>query len=220
VLVAGRVFTVAQQKGGAGKTTLVAHLAVSWSERGRRIAVIDIDPQASLTRWVEMRRAVRNGAEPGFSFVSLAGWRLAAEAERLAREHDGVLIDSPPHAETEARIAVRAASLVVIPVQPSPMDLWATKPTLELALRERRPSILVINRMPPRARLAADMTAKLAALGVGVATATLGNRVAFAETLAEGHGVSEVEPGSPAAQEIAAVGEELWQRAGSDPAGI
>lgn len=208
----GHVFTVAQQKGGAGKTTLVAHLAVSWSGRGRRTAVIDIDPQASLTRWVEVRRSVRNGDDVGFTFVTLAGWRLAAEAERLAREHDAVLIDSPPHAETEARIAVRAASLVVIPVQPSPMDLWATKPTLELALRERRRSLLVVNRMPPRARLAEDMTAKLTALGVGVAVATLGNRVAFAESLADGFGVSESEPGSVAAQEIAAVGEEIWER--------
>jgi chromosome partitioning protein len=207
------VFTVAQQKGGAGKTTLVAHLAVSWSERGRRVAVIDIDPQASLTRWAEVRRTARNGGDLGFTFVSLAGWRLASEAERLAREHDAVLIDSPPHAETEARIAVRAATLVVIPVQPSPMDLWATRPTLELALRERRRSLLVINRMPPRARLAGDMAAKLATLGIGVATATLGNRIAFAETLAEGRGVSEAEPGSVAAQEIAAVGDEVWAQA-------
>lgn len=214
----GRVFTVAQQKGGAGKTTLVAHLAVSWSGRGRRTAVIDIDPQASLTRWVEVRRAARDGEDIGFTFVTLAGWRLAAEAERLAREHDAVLIDSPPHAETEARIAVRAASLVVIPVQPSPMDLWATKPTLELALRERRPSLLVVNRMPSRARLAEDMTAKLSALGVSVAAATLGNRVAFAESLVDGFGVSEAEPGSVAAQEIAAVGEEIWERRDAAPA--
>lgn len=213
----GRVFTVAQQKGGAGKTTLVAHLAVSWSERARRVAVIDIDPQASLTRWIEVRRTARNGGDLGFTFVALAGWRLAAEAERLAREHDAVLIDSPPHAETEARIAVRAATLVVIPVQPSPMDLWATRPTLELALRERRRSLLVINRMPPRARLAGDMAAKLATLGIDVATATLGNRIAFAETLAEGRGVSEAEPGSVAAQEIAALGDEVWARAEGAP---
>lgn len=211
--MAGRVITVAQQKGGAGKTTLVAHLAVSWSGKGRRIAVVDIDPQASLTQWVAIRRTTRADGEAGFTFVSLAGWRLAAEVERLAREHDAVLIDSPPHAETEARIAVRAASLVVIPVQPSPMDLWATKPTLELALRERRPALLVVNRMPARARLADDVTAKLAALGLGVASATLGNRIAFAETLAGGYGVSEAEPASAAAEEIAAVGDEVWQRA-------
>lgn len=212
--MAGRVFTVAQQKGGAGKTTIVAHLAVFWSGLGRTVAVVDIDPQASLARWVEVRRQARaeNGGI-GFTFSQIAGWRLAGEAERLERDHDVVLIDSAPHAETEARIAVRAAALVIVPVQPSPMDLWATRPTLELALAERRPSLLVINRMPSRARLAAEMTDKLAGLGIGVAATTLGNRVAFAESLADGAGVSESEPGSTAANEIAALGMEIWARA-------
>lgn len=213
--MAGRVFTVAQQKGGAGKTTLVAHLAAYWSGLGRSVAVIDIDPQGSLSRWVEMRRRTRvDDGDIGFTFSQITGWRLAGEAERLARDHEAVLIDSPPHAATEARIAVRAATLVIVPVQPSPMDLWATQPTLELAVGERRPSLLVINRMPSRARLATDIAEKLATLGIGVASATLGNRIAFAETLADGAGVSEVEPGSSAASEIAAVGEEIWTRAG------
>jgi chromosome partitioning protein len=211
--VAGRVFTIAQQKGGAGKTTLVAHLATMWSGLGRSVAAIDIDPQASLTRWVEMRRSMRNGQDIGFTFSQIAGWRLAGEVDRLARDHEIVLIDSPPHAATEARIAVRAASLVVVPVQPSPMDLWATKPTLELAREERRPAVLVINRMPSRGRLATDMVEKLGALGIGVARATLGNRVAYAESLADGQGVSESEPGSFATLEITALGTELWERA-------
>jgi chromosome partitioning protein len=212
--VTARVFTIAQQKGGAGKTTLAAHLAVAWIGQGRRVAVIDIDPQASLSRWVEMRRASRQGQNLGFTFSQISGWRLAAEAERLAREHDAVLIDSPPHAETEARIAVRAASLVVVPVQPSPMDLWATRPTLELAQSERRPAILVVNRMPSRGRLATEMIDKLATLGIGVAHSTLGNRVAYAESLAEGLGVCESEPSSAAALEITVLGQELWDRAG------
>jgi len=212
-LLAGKVFTVAQQKGGAGKTTLVAHLAVFWSGIGRTVAVVDIDPQASLTRWVEVRRQARQENGVGFTFSQIAGWRLAAEAERLQRGHDVVLIDSAPHAETEARIAVRAAALVIVPVQPSPMDLWATRPTLELALAERRPSLLVVNRMPSRARLAMDMADKLAGLGISVATTTLGNRIAFAESLADGAGVTEAEPGSSAANEIAALGIEILARA-------
>jgi chromosome partitioning protein len=205
-----RIFTVAQQKGGAGKTTLVAHLAVSWSSQGRSVALIDIDPQGSLSLWVQQRRDAQNGEDLGFTFSQITGWRLAAEVDRLAREHEAVLIDSPPHAATEARIAVRAASLVIVPVQPSPMDLWATKPTLELAWSERRPVFLVVNRMPARSRLATDMVEKLTALNIGVARSTLGNRVAFAETLALGKGVSEAEPGSPAAQEISALGQEIW----------
>ncbi len=206
------MFTVAQQKGGAGKTTLVAHLAVFWSRQGHRVALIDIDPQGSLNHWAALRRQRLDDGDIGFTFSQIAGWRLAAEAERLAADHDAVLIDSPPHAETEARIAVRAATLVVVPVQPSPMDLWATRPTLELARAERRPTLLVVNRMPSRARLASDMVAKLTGLGIGVAASALGNRIAFAETMAEGAGVSEVEPNSAAALEIEALGREIWER--------
>jgi chromosome partitioning protein len=211
----GTVFTIAQQKGGAGKTTLVAHLAAHWCGQDRRVAVIDIDPQASLTRWVEMRRTTLNGQDIGFTFSQIAGWRLAAEVERQAADHDVVLIDSPPHAQTEARIAVRAATLVVVPVQPSPMDLWATKPTLELARAERRPAMLVVNRMPSRGRLAGEMIDKLAALDISVARATLGNRIAYAESLADGYGVSESEPGSSAALEVAAIAQELLEKAAS-----
>lgn len=213
--MSARIFTVAQQKGGAGKTTLVAHLAVSWSQQGRRMAVVDIDPQGSLSQWVEQRRTACAGDDIGFTFSQITGWRLAAEVERLARDHDAVLIDSPPHAETEARIAVRAAALVIVPLQPSPMDLWATRPTLELARAERRPVLLVVNRMPARSRLAGEMSERLAALEIGVARTTLGNRVAFAESLALGRGVSEAEPSSAAAQEIAALAHEIWDRSNS-----
>ncbi|WP_042695744.1 ParA family protein, partial [Azospirillum sp. B506] len=117
----GKVFTVAQQKGGAGKTTLAAHLAIAWAQLGHKVATVDIDPQGSLTRWHAVR-AEATGGQPGFTHVQITGWRTQAEVEKLARSHDIVVVDSPPHAQTEARIAVRAATLVVAPVQPSPMD--------------------------------------------------------------------------------------------------
>ena len=69
--------------------------------------------------------------------LQVTGWRAASEIERQAGENDVVIVDTPPHAETEARIAVRNAHLAVVPVQPNPMDVWATKPTLEMAAREK-----------------------------------------------------------------------------------
>ena len=130
--MAGLVITVAQRKGGAGKTTLAAQLAVVWAGQGARVAVLDIDPQGSLGAWVDLRR-VRLGIEAiGFEFAALPGWRAAQWIEDRARSADLVVIDGPPHAETEAQIAVRAASLVLIPVQPSPLDLWATAVTLKM----------------------------------------------------------------------------------------
>jgi len=208
--MAATIITIAQQKGGAGKTTLAAHLALAWAAT-LRVAVIDIDPQASLATWFERRRA-RAGMPPGIEVAALGGWRVAAEVERQARSRDIVVIDSAPHAETEARIAVRAASLVLVPVQPSPMDVWATRPTLELARQERVPALLVLNRVPARANLTEAMAAELAALGAPVAETQIGNRVALASALAEGRGILEAAPTSRAAAEIAALAAEVLRR--------
>jgi chromosome partitioning protein len=210
--MAGTVITIAQQKGGAGKTTLCAHLALAWALSGKRVAVIDIDPQASLSAWHAMRREQLEG-DSAFDFHAVTGWRVQGEVERQAREHDVVLIDGPPHAETEARISVRAADLVVVPVQPSPMDVWATKPTLDLAKQEKKPVLLVLNRVPPRANLTDAMLEKLAELGAPIAVSRIGNRVALANAMAEGRSVHEVAPGSRAAEEIHALAREILRKA-------
>lgn len=206
--MAAKIITIAQQKGGAGKTTLAAHLALAWAAASR-VAIIDIDPQASLATWFRLRRERLGALAPGIEVAALGGWRVAGEVERQARSHDIVVIDSAPHAETEARIAVRLASLVLVPVQPSPMDVWATRPTLELARQERVPALLVLNRVPARANLTEAMASELDALGVPVATAQIGNRVALASALAEGKGIIEAAPSSRAAEEVAALAREV-----------
>ncbi|HEY2541080.1 MAG TPA: ParA family protein [Stellaceae bacterium] len=123
------MITIAQRKGGAGKTTLAAQLAIAWAKGGARIALLDIDPQGSLAAWVRLRRARLGDAAIGFEFAALPGWRAEQWIGDHARDAGFVIVDSPPHAETEARIAVRVAGLVLIPVQPSPLDLWATEAT-------------------------------------------------------------------------------------------
>ena len=208
--MAAKIITIAQQKGGAGKTTLAAHLAVAWAAIAR-VAVVDIDPQASLSTWFRLRQERRAASVPGIEVAALSGWRITGEVERLAKRHDVVVIDSAPHAEVEARIAVRAASLVLVPVQPSPMDVWATRPTLELARAERVPALVVLNRVPARATLTEAMTAELNALGVPLASARIGNRVALAAALAAGRGILEAAPTSRAAAEIAALAKEVLQ---------
>ena len=206
----GIIIAIAQQKGGAGKTTLAAHLALAWAAH-QRVAIVDIDPQGSLAAWFRLRQA-RLGGDAAIEVAAITGWRVAAEVERQTRANDIVLIDSAPHAETEARIAVRAASLVLVPVQPSPMDVWATQATLDLCREERVPALLVLNRAPSRATLTAMMAAKLGELGAPVAAARIGNRIALAAALAEGKGILEAAPTSPAALEIAALAEEILQR--------
>lgn len=203
------VITVAQQKGGAGKTTLVAQLAAHLAGEGAKVAVLDIDPQQSLTRWHARRKEALKAASAGLDFAESSGWKLAAAVEKLKRNHDWVLIDSPPHAETEARQAVRAADLVLVPLQPSPLDLWATQPTLNLALSEQRQARVVLNRMPPRGRLVDTLRAEIQRASMPAAEATLGNRSAFAHAMTEGLGVTEWEPRGTAADEVRALAAEL-----------
>jgi chromosome partitioning protein len=208
--MAGLVITVAQRKGGAGKTTLAAQLVVAWARQGARVAVLDIDPQGSLAAWVGLRRA-RLGTEAiGFEFAALPGWRAAQWIEDRARAADLVVIDNPPHAETEAQIAVRAAGLVLIPVQPSPLDLWATKATLKMARDERRRTLIVLNRVPPRrSSLTDDIAAELATVGATIAATWIGNRIALTRAMALGSGVSESTGTTLAATEIKALAEEI-----------
>lgn len=200
-----KVITIAQQKGGAGKTTVAAHIAVALSQKGNRVAIVDIDPQGSLGYWHKIREDKFGEGYTGLTFTSMSGWRVGSEVARLRKSQDYVIIDSPPHTETEARTAIRSADLIIIPVQPSPTDLWATKATLDLAKAEKIPVRVVLNRVPANSRLAATIAAELPELS----EVTFGNRVLFASSLMEGRCATEVDPSSMAATEVKALVKEI-----------
>ena len=134
--MSAKILTIAQQKGGAGKTTVVAQLATTYASQKKNVALVDIDPQASLTSWFAERKRTL-GENNRIVLSSVGGWRLKNELDRLKQDFDIILVDAPPHAETEANIAIRYADLLVIPVQPSPMDVWATAPTFKQAKKEK-----------------------------------------------------------------------------------
>lgn len=200
----GRVVTVAQQKGGAGKTTLAVNLAVEFLRRGLTVAVLDTDPQGSLGRWFLARRA-RLG-EAGMEFSTASAWGVGYECEKLKKQVDIVIVDTPPKVDADLRPALREADLVLVPVSESMVDLWATDGVFDLVGREGRRALIVLNRGKAGSRLGVEVATAAALVG-GVATARLGSRVAFARSL--GEGTSVVEERGPGAAEVAALAEEV-----------
>jgi len=212
-----KVITIAQQKGGAGKTTMAAHLAVAWSASGkRRVAIVDIDPQGSLTQWYRVREALLGEGKTNLTFATISGWRVRSELDRLRHTHDIVIIDSPPHTDTEARTAVRAADLVVIPLQPSPMDVWATAATINICKQERVPVKMVLNRVHAQAKLTEAVSGEM----IGLTANRFGNRVIFAGALMHGQGVTEAQPRSAAAGEVRALAKEILTYLNRKPAEV
>ena len=202
----GHVITIAQQKGGSGKTTLAVNLAVYFAKQGQRVALLDTDPQGSLGRWFMTRRQLLG--EPGMDLSTASAWGVSYECEKLRKTNDLVIVDTPPKVDADLRPALREADLVLIPVSSSHVDLWATDGVLDLIARENRPALLVLNRTKAGTRLGEDV-AKAAGELAQVAVSRVGQRVVFAETL--GQGLAAPEAGrSPATDEVAALAAEVW----------
>lgn len=201
----GQVITVAQQKGGSGKTTLAINLAVEFSRQGLKIALLDTDPQGSLGRWFMARRD-RLG-DPGMDLSTASAWGVSYECEKLRKTTDLVIVDTPPKVDADLRPALREADLVLVPVASSHVDLWATDGVLDLVAREHRRALVVLNRAKAGTRLAEEV-AEAAGQLAEVAAARFGQRVVFAETLGQGLAVPEAGK-SIAATEVSALAAEV-----------
>lgn len=206
------IVALLNQKGGVGKTTLALHLAGEWARRGQRVTVIDADPQGSALDWSQQR--ARECLPRLFGVVGLARDTLHREAPELARDADHIVIDGPPRVAGLMRSALLAADLVLIPVQPSPFDGWASAEMLSLLGEARiyRPQLaarFVLNRCGARTVIARDTSESLADHDPPVLASSIGQRVAFADTARSGQLVTELDEDSPAAREIAALCSEI-----------
>jgi chromosome partitioning protein len=192
------VLTIAQQKGGSGKTTLAVNLAVQFRLMNQRVALLDTDPQGSLGRWFMTRRAA---GVSDMDFTTSSAWGVGYEVEKLKKTNDIVIIDTPPKIDSDLRPSLREASLILVPVSSSMLDLWATDGVLDLAARVGKPSIIVLNRCSSGTRLAQEIAIAAADLHPDIATATLG------------HGQGVAETGKSTAQaEVSALAQELMSR--------
>jgi len=196
-----KTIVFASQKGGVGKTTLAAHLAVAAEIAGDGPCVlIDTDPQASLADWWNGRAAER----PLFAPVTLK--ELAVKLSLLgAAGYSYAFIDTPPAITESIRTVVGQADLVLIPTRPSPHDLRAVGRTVELATNAQRPFAFAVTQAKPNSRLTVQAMAALSAHGV-VAPSIIHDRVDFAASMIDGRTVLEIDPKGRSASEVA----ELW----------
>lgn len=178
------VVVIASQKGGAGKTTVARNLAVAAGQAGRTVGLIDTDPQGSLSAWHDRRAA------DAPLLVALKGDLAAAIAALAAEGCDLILIDTPPQAHPIIGQAVGLARLALAPVRPSPDDLDAVGPTLDMIERQGVPFAFVVTQATAGAVMLGDTLAALAAHG-RVAPAVLYTRQDYLRAAAGGLGVTE-----------------------------
>lgn len=202
-----RVIVFASQKGGSGKTTLAGHIGVQAELAGAGpVALIDTDPQGSLAKWWNCREA----ATPAFlhsAFSSLVHDLDEARAQGFKL----VVIDTPPAVTKAISEVVSFADLVVLPTRPSPHDLRAVGPTIDICDARKKPMIFALNAATPRARITMEAAVALSQHGT-VAPVTIYNRTDFAASMIDGRTVMEVEPDGKSAEEVRALWEYLEMR--------
>ncbi|SVA55507.1 uncharacterized protein METZ01_LOCUS108361 [marine metagenome] len=197
-----KVITIAQQKGGTGKTTLAVHLALAFIKyHNLKIAIIDTDPQGSLGKWF-MIRTEKNISNKNLTFKTASLWGAQYESKSLKKDHDIIIIDTPPKIESDARPAIEAADLVLIPVAPSHVDFWATEAILDIAKKAKRKILIQINRANHRSKLISQTLEYINQLKIKTTDTLIGNRQIFVSSMGEGKTAVEKQRTGKAVEEI------------------
>ena len=206
--MSGQIICVAQQKGGAGKTTIVSNLAIAFLAEGKRVVLIDTDPQGSLAKWLDIREESL-GVNANLRFATATAYGISRAVREFRAEADVILVDTPPKADSDVRSVLRESDLILLPVSASQADVWATHDILDLADRAQKPTHIVLNRTRVGTRVGEDVAKSVAQLEAKQLRSSLANRVIYAEALGRGLGVMEAKKTGSAAEEVRALADEV-----------
>ena len=200
------IIALLNQKGGVGKTTLAIHLAAELTCSRYQVMVVDADPQGSALDWSQARH--RAGFPRLFGVVGIARETLHQEVPAIARIVDHVVIDGPPRVTALARSAMLAADLVLIPVQPSPYDVWACTEIASLVreamvFKPKLRAAFVISRKVVRTVIGREVAMALEQFHLPILNVAISHRIAFAESAINGQLVRELNRIGAAQAEIA-----------------
>ena len=191
---------VLSRKGGTGKTTLTVNLAVAAELAGHKVAVVDLDSQASASEWGDWREADTPAV------ISVHSARLPQELHKLKQQ--GVtfaILDTPPKIEDIALDAAKASDLAIIPCKLGAFDLKAIEKTIWVGNRAKCPMRIVFNAVRARSSMLHPAKRAVQVYEVNVAPCVIGDRVVFSHSVIEGLGVMEYEPKGKASLEIQAL---------------
>ena len=204
-----KVITIAQQKGGTGKTTLAVHLALAFTNyHNFKVAIIDTDPQGSLGKWF-MIREEKKLSNDNLTFKTASLWGAQYESKSLKKDNDIVIIDTPPKIESDARPSIESADLVLIPMAASHVDFWATGAIVEIAKKANKKILIQINRSSQRSKLISKTNDFIKSLNLSATKTIIGNRQIFASSMGEGKTAVEKQKKSNAVEEIKNLSEQI-----------